>query len=82
MAFAGPFVLKQKLLGQLGLNRGGAVFCFPLFQCFVIPAFSLDDFTGVVFFVDLHLARLAAALRNACAAFQVQFATRPTSSSR
>jgi len=38
---------NQKSLGQPGLNGGGAVFCFPFLQRFVIAAFGFDDFAGV-----------------------------------
>jgi hypothetical protein len=60
----GPFVLKQKSLAQPGLNSRGAVFCFPLFQRFVIAAFGFDDFASVRIFVDLHLARLKVAVMD------------------
>lgn len=49
-------VLNPTSLGQPGLDRGSAVFSLPLFQRPVIAAFGLNDFAGVRFFVDLHLA--------------------------
>ncbi|MNJ03557.1 hypothetical protein D3C73_1639250 [compost metagenome] len=35
--------------------------CFPLLQSLVIAAFCFDYFAGVWVFINLHLARLAAA---------------------
>jgi hypothetical protein len=53
-----PFCTQTNLLGQPGLDRGGAVFSFPFHQRFVIAAFGFDEFTGVRIFINLQLTRL------------------------
>jgi hypothetical protein len=57
----GPFVLKPKSLGQPGLDGASAVFSFPLFQSFVIPAPRFNNLDSVRVLVDFHLAGLARA---------------------
>jgi len=60
-AHLGPFSDEAILLFQPAFNHVRAVFAFPLFQSFVVTAFSLHDFAGVRIFVNLQFARLTSA---------------------
>ena len=42
----GHFVLNPISLGQPGLDSGGTVLRFPIFQRLVIAAFGFDDFAN------------------------------------
>jgi len=55
-----PLVPKPRSLGQPRFDSGATVLSFPLFQRLVIATLGFDDFTGVRFFIDLHLACLTA----------------------
>lgn len=52
-ALVGPFSGESDLFIQPPFNNVCAVFCFPRFQCLVIPTFGLDHFTCVRVFIDL-----------------------------
>lgn len=59
----GPlFALKPRSLAQPGLDRGRAVFSFPVSQRLVTAAFCFDYCTGVWVFTNLNLALAAAGL--------------------
>ena len=63
------FQVKLVLLLPLqpSLNGVSPVFCFPSFQCLVIPAFGLDHFTGIQVLVHRQVTWFASACRFFCA---------------